>query len=103
LFSHRFYNAMVEAPFSEDLDYSSDYLDEFHGRDAYYDSDEDGNIMMDDPLSYSPINTRLPLREEDYKTNEGLTSGLDNEGMFDSSNIQNTISVEEEVKSQKGK
>ncbi len=41
LYSHRFYNAMIEAPFSEDLDYSSDYLDEYHGRDAYFDSDED--------------------------------------------------------------
>jgi len=28
--SHRFYNPMIKAPYSE-LDYSSDYLDEFHG------------------------------------------------------------------------
>lgn len=30
IFSHRYFNPMIEAPFSE-LDYSSDYLEEFHG------------------------------------------------------------------------
>ena len=30
IFSNLFYNPMIEAPYSE-LDYSSDYLDEFHG------------------------------------------------------------------------
>lgn len=33
---------MIEAPISEeDLDLSSDYLDEWHGRDAFFDFGED--------------------------------------------------------------
>ena len=35
---------MIEAPMSEDdLDVSSDYLEEYHGKDAYNDDDEDQN------------------------------------------------------------
>ena len=35
---------MIEAPMSEDdLDVSSDYLEEYHGKDAYNDEDEDQN------------------------------------------------------------
>jgi hypothetical protein len=37
--SHRYYNPLIEAPYSE-LDYSSDYLDEFHG---FTDEDENSD------------------------------------------------------------
>ena len=39
---------MIEAPLSEDFDYSSEYLDEFHGRDNLFDSndiDDDDNDL----------------------------------------------------------
>jgi len=39
--SHRFYNPMIEAPFSEDLNSSSDYLDEFYGKDPFFDFQEE--------------------------------------------------------------
>lgn len=46
---------MIDAPISDDSDYSSDYLDEYHGRDAYYESDEENNKpIFDDPLSFTP-------------------------------------------------
>ena len=39
--SNRFYNPMIEAPMSEDdLDVSSDYLEEYHGKDAYNDGED---------------------------------------------------------------
>ncbi len=58
---------MIEAPFSEDLDYSSDYLDEFHGREAYYDSDnEEGySRMLDDNFNLTPVESRPPIRFEE--------------------------------------
>lgn len=41
--SNRFYDPMIEAPFSE-LDYSSDYLDEFHG----FLEDEDEQVLNEE-------------------------------------------------------
>ena len=48
--SNRFYDPMIEAPFSE-LDYSSDYLDEFHG----FLEDEDQALNEEDAQIYGAI------------------------------------------------
>ena len=77
---------MIEAPFSEDLDYSSDYLDEFHGREAYYDSEEDQpeSRFADENLNLTPIDTRQPPRFEEFKTADGFT--VDNDTLFHTDN-----------------
>lgn len=48
--SNRFYDPMIEAPFSE-LDYSSDYLDEFHG----FLEDEEQALNEEDAQIYGAI------------------------------------------------
>ena len=49
-YSNRFYDPMIEAPFSE-LDYSSDYLDEFHG----FLEDEEQALNEEDAQIYGAI------------------------------------------------
>jgi hypothetical protein len=91
---------MIEAPFSEDQEYSSDYLDEYHGRDAYYDSDQDESNhsrMLDENFNLTPIDSRHPPRFEEFKTGDGFT---DNDILFQTeSSINNTNVQKEESKS----
>lgn len=47
VYRYRYYNPLLSPPLSDDLDISSDNLDEFHG----YDSDLNG---MEEGLSFSP-------------------------------------------------
>jgi hypothetical protein len=49
---------MIEAPLSEDLEYSSDYLDEFHGRDAFFDFNDDYDHDRLD-FNVEPINVNM--------------------------------------------
>jgi hypothetical protein len=51
---------MIEAPISEDMEYDSDYLDEFHGRDA------EKRFMLD---------FEIDLDDEGIMVNDGLLSG----------------------------
>jgi len=55
---------MIEAPFSE-LDYSSDYLDEFHG----FLEDEEQPLNEEDALIYGAI---TPNYQEDYQDADGI-------------------------------
>lgn len=62
IYRHRYYNPLLSPPLTNDLDISSDNLDEFHGYDSYFGGIEDG-------LSFSPDSLGEENKGEDTKEN----------------------------------